>query len=206
MSRKRESTASRRPFLDSNFKHGTRGMYLDIRSNTLYIAIRTRGYLKHHQSLDLRSSSPNHEFSSITWSKLGHVKVLISMPEINKKIQKGNWNCRGEEKYHLLLVQPHFKCYRLISPQVQWMLHHEWALTICCPTCVYKYFQIRILGKLTMSTRISDIGQVHNLDSGRLVVCCSIAPEVWQHQQPARIQILVRVQNYNISLSIQHEK
>jgi hypothetical protein len=126
-----------------------------------------------------------------TWTCKG-----LSMPEINKKIQKGNWNCRGEEKYHPLLVQPHFKCYRLISPQVQWMLHHEWAHTICCPTCVYQYFQIRILGKLTMSTRISDTGQVHNLYSGRLVVCCSIAPEVWQHQQPARIQILVRVQNY----------
>ena len=39
-----------------------------------------------------------------------------------------------------------------------------------------------------MSARISNIGQVHNLYSGTIVVCCLIAPEIWQHQKPARTE------------------
>ncbi|KAK7838944.1 pentatricopeptide repeat-containing protein [Quercus suber] len=41
INKKRERIAIIRPFLDSNFRLLMRGMYLDIRSETLYIAIRT---------------------------------------------------------------------------------------------------------------------------------------------------------------------
>ena len=35
-----------RPFRDSNFRNFKSGMYLAMRSHTLYIAIKTRAYLK----------------------------------------------------------------------------------------------------------------------------------------------------------------
>jgi len=49
------------PFLDSNVRHLIRGIYLDIRSSTLYIAIRTRGYLKQPQMMSRVKTHLEHQ-------------------------------------------------------------------------------------------------------------------------------------------------
>lgn len=46
MSKNRERIAIMRPFRDANFRNFKSGMYLPMRSHTLYIAIKTRAYLK----------------------------------------------------------------------------------------------------------------------------------------------------------------
>lgn len=46
MSKNRERIATMRPFRDSNFRNFKSGMYLAMRSHALYIAIKTRAYLK----------------------------------------------------------------------------------------------------------------------------------------------------------------
>jgi len=190
-SRKRERLAIMRPFLDSSFKHSTRGIYLDIRSHTLNIATRTREYLENHQSWEF---TPRSYFII----KFGQVCILRW-----KKSQKGNWNCswsmdiaRNIGYSHLLDAgqQGNWRrrrrrrreknCFQVLFKWI--MLCHGWALTMS-PTGVYQCLHIRTQEKSTVSAHIWETGQVHNLYFGGIVLCYSTVPGVCHRLQRARV-------------------